>query len=92
MCERISNKKRLELLLQPWIKTEQLALILGVSKTTASTRMAEIHKRIMEKGKRTLRGCASSKEVIEFFEIDMDELIKNAKIEEELGLYKEDKK
>ncbi len=28
MCEKISNKERLRLLLQPWIKTEELALIL----------------------------------------------------------------
>lgn len=75
MCEKISNKERLRLLLQPWIKTDELALILGVSKTTASKRMAEIHQRIMTKGKKTLRGCASSKEVIEYLEIDMQELI-----------------
>ena len=31
MCEKISNKERLRLLLQPWIKTDELALILGVS-------------------------------------------------------------
>lgn len=43
MCEKISNKERLRLLLQPWIKTEELALILGCSKATASKRMAEIH-------------------------------------------------
>lgn len=86
MCEKISNKERLRLLLQPWIKTEELALILGVSKATASKRMAEIHQHIMAKGKRTLRGCASSKEVIKYLEIDMDEIIENVRIEKELGL------
>lgn len=92
MCEKISNKERLRLLLQPWIKTEELALILGCSKTTASTRMSEIHKRIMSKGKRTLRGCASSKEVIEYLELDINELIENVRIENELKLYEGDKK
>lgn len=90
MCEKISNKERLRLLLQPWIKTEELALILGCSKQTASARMSEIHKRIMQKGKRTLRGAASSKEVIEYLEIDIQEIIDNVKIEQELGLYKDE--
>ncbi|MDE6474758.1 MAG: hypothetical protein K2L70_06630 [Clostridia bacterium] len=70
----------------PWIKTEKLALILGYSKQTASKRMADIHTQIMKKGKRTLRGFASSKEVIEYLEIDMQELIANVKIENELNL------
>ena len=87
MCgEKISNKQRLKLLLQPWITTEELALILGVSKATASKRMAEIHQNIMKKGKRTLRGCASSKEVISYLEIDMNEIIENVRIEKELGI------
>ena len=81
MCEKISNKERLRLLLQPWIKTEELALILGCSKATASKRMAEIHKR-----KKTLRGCASSKEVIAYLELNMDELIENVRIENDLNL------
>lgn len=86
MCEKISNKERLRLLLQPWIKTEELALILGCSKATASKRMAEIHKRIMAKGKKTLRGCASSKEVIAYLELNMDELIETVRIENDLNL------
>lgn len=86
MCEKISNQQRLKILLQPWVKTEELALVLGVAVPTASKRMREIHERIMKKGKKTLKGCASSKEVIEYLEIDMEELIKNVRIEKELGI------
>lgn len=87
MMEKISNKERLKLLLQPWVKTEELALILGVSRVTASKRVAEIHRKLMAKGKHPIRGCVSSKELIEQLEIDMDELIANVRIEKELGLY-----
>lgn len=90
MTEKISNKTRLKLLMQPFIKTEELALILGVSKATASKRMADIHKNLMEKGKRPIRGCVSSKELILQLEIDMNEIIENVRIEKELGLYQGD--
>ncbi len=90
MSEKISNKTRLKLLMQPYVKTEELALILGVSKPTASKRMSEIHHNLMEKGKRPIRGCVSSKELIKQLEIDMNEIIENVRIEKELGLFAEE--
>lgn len=77
----MSSKESLQILLQPFITTEQLARLIGKTRSTASKKMAEMHRQAMQEGKRTERGIVPSKRVIAYFGFNIDELVENAKLE-----------
>ena len=77
----MTSRETLEILLQPFITTEQLARLIGKTKSTASKKMAEMHRQAMKEGKRTERGVVPSKRVIDYLQIDINELVENAKLE-----------
>lgn len=82
----MSSKETLKILLQPFVTTRDLAKLLGKAICTASKKMAEIHRRAQQEGFITQKGVAPSKRVIDFLKIDMEELIANAKIENEIEI------
>lgn len=81
---KISNLRRVQLLLQPYLTKQDLIEFYGKSATYVSKKIKEIHREAIEEGKKVLRGVVSTKSFMKFEEIDFQELLKLAKIEKEV--------
>lgn len=77
----LSSKETLEILLKPFVTTKDLAKLLDRQRGTASKKMAEMHRQAMKEGLKTQRGVVPSKRVIDYLQINISELVENAKLE-----------
>ena len=82
----ISNKQRVKLLLQPYLKTKDVAELIGKGKTTASSVVKSIHLELESKEIKTIRGVVSPEAFLTFMKWNLDDLIQKAKIEKTLEI------
>lgn len=84
MKKQISNTRRLELLMQPYLSKKDLMEFYGRGETWVGVRLREMHKKAIAEGKKPLRGIISTKRFMEYEALNLEELVKLAKIEKEV--------
>lgn len=84
MKKPISNTRRVELLLQPYLSKKDLMEYYGRGETWVGAKLGEMHRQATAEGKKPLRGIISTKRFMEYEELNLAELVKLAKIEKEI--------
>lgn len=84
MESKISNKRRVEILLQPYLSLQDLMEWYGSKKTYASTRLKEMHNALIEQNKKPVRGKISAQAFMDYEGIELNHFVKLAKIEKEV--------
>ena len=85
----ISNTKKVELLMRPYLSRREITLILGIGDTKAGEIVKDIYKMIATQGKKPFMPKAhlvSSGTFLEFMKWNLEEFIAKAKIEQELNI------
>ncbi len=85
----ISNTKKVELLMQPYLSRREIALILGIGITRAGGIVKDIYKMLAEQGKSPYTPKAylvASETFLEFMQWKLEDFIEKAKIEQELNI------
>ncbi len=80
----ISNVRRLQLLMQPYMTVEGVMEWYGKSRSYAEARIHEMHNMVVERGKKPVRGKVSRAIFMEYEGVTMEQLIRLAKIEKEI--------